>query len=105
MAEMIEPASKIFSDKNVAGLVKAKDYINAIKIIITKYKKETVTLLALSNGQKPSEYKANIVDMMKQLMDILNNKDLMQVFGLQELMVGVISSTPVTENTEETEEA
>lgn len=105
LALMIEPASQIFSDKEVAQNVRGKKYIEAIKVILTKYKSQTVQLLALANGQKVEEYKANIVDMTRQLMALFNNKELMEVFSWQSTKNGVIPSGSAMENTEATEEA
>lgn len=103
LVDMIEPAGVIFKDAEVAKLIRAKNYIDGVKYVIKNYKKETIQLLAAANGQAVTEYKANILDMIHQLLELLNDPQVIEVFSLQALSADVTPLTPATQNTEATE--
>lgn len=104
LADIIEPVSSILGDTEIAkatrdGEKKAK----LIKLALKNHPSEIVEVLARMDGVPVEEYDANIAKMVGKLMEILNDKELLDFFTSQRLTEVEISSSDVTENTEEKE--
>lgn len=83
IADIIEPASVIFGDKELKKLGKEKNKIPAVKYVLKNHKKECVEILARLNGKTVDEYDSNIAVMLKEIMEIISDKELVEVFRVQ----------------------
>ena len=105
LVELIEPAAEIFSDKEIAELVRSNGApMSAVKLAIKKHKKSVIQILATLEGVPVEQYHCNIFTLPIALLDILNDKDLMDFFSLQGQMTGANFSGSATENIVEKEQ-
>lgn len=103
MADLVEPIAEIFSDKEVQQIYKAKQpYIKMVKPAIKNHKSAVITILALLDGEDPGKYtkKINLLSLPGKLLEILNDKDLQEVFRSQGQMMDEDVSGSATEDTE-----
>lgn len=104
LAEIIEPATLIIADKKVFKEFK-KAKVKGISYILKKHKDRVVKILAALEGIPEEEYHCNIITLPKVLIEIMNDKDLVDFFGSQLPGVGTgESSGSVTENTTDEEQ-
>ena len=83
LAEILEPASEIFSDKKFTESLK-KSPISAAKIALKEHSKSVIDVLAIYDSVPREEYKVNPVEIFSRFIEILNDKDLMSAFTSQE---------------------
>lgn len=100
LADIIEPVSEIFADKEVSELFKQKGVklATVAKVIIKKHKKAVKTFLAVLERKDPETYEPTVFELPIKLIEILNDKELISVFQSQGLTGGANSSTSVLEN-------
>ena len=96
MAEIIEPASKIINDPKTKELRSNK--IEVAKHILKNHKKETLSIYELLYQDKGEN--ATPVDLLKMVMDILTDQELLDLFIAQGQNEEQTSSGSATENTE-----
>ena len=105
LAELIEPASEILSDKRIAIILKNNEApMKAVKIAIKYHKKSVIAILAAMDGVDVSKYHCNVLTLPMKLLDILNDKELMDFFSSQGQMADESTSGFVTVNTVEKEQ-
>lgn len=104
LGEMIEPASEIFSDGEFLESLK-KSIAAGASTALKKHSKEVVDILAVYDGIPREEYTVNPFQILKKLMALLKESELMSAFTSQEQETEQenLSSTPVSLTT--TEEA
>lgn len=100
IVEILEPITKIMSDKEIAEAYQKVSKLEAIKIAIKNHKKEVIEILAILDGANPAEYEINIFTLPIKILEILNDPELIKLFGLQGQTGGAISSGSVSENIE-----
>lgn len=100
IVDLLEPMTKIMSDKEIAQAYQEVSKLEAIKIAIKNHKKEVIEILAILDGADPKEYEVNIFTLPVKLLEILNDPELVKLFGSQGQTGGAISSGSVSENTE-----
>lgn len=100
LGNVIEPVSRIMTNKEFVGAVRSKKRIDAVKIALKEHKKDVIELLAALNGQKIEDYHANLIVMTKQLLELLNDEELIKVFHSQDQMISSVAFGPVTETTQ-----
>lgn len=101
LADIIEPASGIFTDEEIRDEARnGKNKIKLVQLILRNHKKAIIEILARLDGKQVSEYHANLIVMTKQLLEILNDKDLMEVFISQGQKKDSTYSGSAMENTE-----
>ena len=81
LAELIEPATEIMSDKALAEAFRSKDRIKAVKMIITDHKKSITQILAILDGEDPATYKPKLVTLPIKILEVLNDPDLEELFS------------------------
>lgn len=101
LADMIEPASKIFSDPAIQKLVKAKNKGAILKTLIKSHKTEIIQILATIDGVPVNEYDVNVFTLPLKILELLNDPELMSFFTSQESMEDLTSSIAPTVSTEE----
>lgn len=103
LADLLEPVSLILADKEVVKRFK-KNKLKGISYCIKKHQKQVIEVMAYLEGVPVKEYHCNLISLPKTVLDILNDKELMDFFGLQ-LQTGTEESFgSVTENTGEVAE-
>lgn len=108
IGDIIEPASKIFSDDVVRSLFtpekngEKKSKAAIAKHICKEYSTEVIEVLAAMGGVTPEEYSGNPLTILKQVFEILNDPDLMSVFTSSEQKTEKKSSGSAAESSEET---
>ncbi len=101
LADLIEPAAKIMSDKSVQKAFNAKKpIVLVIKEALISQKEAVVEFVAALHRSTPDEYSFTIPTLITDLMDTLNDPEIASLFTPQDT---VTSSGSVTENTEEKE--
>ena len=100
IVELLEPITKIMSDREIAEAYQKVSKLEAIKIAIKNHKTEVIEILAILDGEAPEEYEVNIFTLPVKILQILNDPELIKLFGSQGLMGGAKSSGSVLENIE-----
>lgn len=101
LADLIEPAAEIMADKELAKMLKeGKAGLKAVSYAIKNHKEAVMQILALLEGVPVEEYHCNVLTLPAKLLEILNDKELMQLFTLQGQTMEATLSASVLENTE-----
>lgn len=103
LAELIEPAGDIFSDKEVVTQIRSKNKMAAISLAIKNHKKSVIEIMAVLDGVPVREFHCNILTLPGQLVEILNDEDLWDFFVSQGLMEEQTPSGSAMGTTEEEE--
>ena len=101
LADLIEPAGEIFGDKGVADAYRNGNKLGAVKVAIKNHKKAVIEILAVLDGVPVEEYCPNLFSLPVKLLEILNDKDLLQLFTLQGQTGDATSSVSASENTKD----
>lgn len=88
LADLLEPVAEIAADTEVVEAFKGKTKLEAIKIAIKKHKKEVVEILARIENTPVEEYSFNVFTLPLKVLEILNDKDLLDFFAMQGQIVG-----------------
>lgn len=84
LAELIDPVATIASDKQIAELVKAKaGKLKVVQYVIKSHKEQILQILAAIDGVPVEEYHCNALTLPLKVLEILNDKDLMDFFTSQ----------------------
>ena len=83
LAEMIEPAVEIMSDKEFVVQARGNNMVQAVKVAIKKHKKAIIALLAATEGKKPEEYEVSLVTLPVKLLELFNDEEVVNLFQLQ----------------------
>ena len=100
LADLIEPAGEIMSDKEIGDAFKENRF-KAIGLAIKNHKKSVMQILATMDGVPVDEYKCNVFTLPVKILEILNDPDLVQLFTYQGQTGDANSSGSASENTEE----
>ena len=101
LADILEPVSEIIADPEVKAAFEGNKKIKAVSVMIKNHKPETLTILARLAGKPVDEFECNVFTLPLKILEILNDKTLIDFFSSQAQMTVNISSGSVTENTEE----
>lgn len=101
LADIIEPVGLILADKEVVEGFKSKNRISAIKPAIKNHKKELIEVMARLDGIPVEEYRVNVLSLPVKLLEILNDKELMDFFTSQAQGLAGDAGGPATETTED----
>ena len=100
LADLIEPAGEIMSDKEIGEVFK-KNRFKAIGLAIKNHKKAVMQIMAVLDGVPVDEYKCNVFTLPAKILELLNDPDLIQLFTYQGQTGDANSSGSASENTEE----
>ena len=100
LADLIEPAGEIMSDKEIGDVFKENRF-KAIGLAIKKHKKAVMQILATMDGVPVDEYKCNVFTLPMKILELLNDPDLVQLFTYQGQTGDAKSSGSVSKNIEE----
>ena len=105
LVELIDPAAEIFSDVQISNILRNNQpVIKAVKIAIKNHKQAVIQILATLDGVDVKDYHCNVLTLPIALLNILNDKELMDFFGSQGQTQGAMSSGSVTASTEAREQ-
>lgn len=100
LADLLEPAETIFSDKDVQS-ANSKSMWKAVKVAIKKHKKEVMEIMATLDGVPVEDLHINVLSLPIKVMEVISDKDLVNFFVSQSQNMESTSSGSVTENTSE----
>ena len=100
LADLIEPAGEIMSDKEIGEVFKENRF-KAIGLAIKNHKKAVMQILATMDGVPVDEYKCNVFSLPVKILEILNDPEMIQLFQYQGQTGDAKSSGSVSENTED----
>lgn len=108
IADIIEPVTVILADEEIQQVITEKKPTLLIAKTILKNQKEAILeVLAVLHKENPKEFKPSLIElpiMLVQLIqDLMDNKELVDLFQSQEMTTASVSSFPVMQNTEVTE--
>ena len=82
LADLIEPAGEIMSDKEIGEVFK-KNRFKAIGIAIKNHKKAVMQIMAAMDGVPVDEYKCNVFTLPVKILELLNDRDIVQLLTYQ----------------------
>ena len=100
LADLIEPAGEIMSDKEIGDVFK-KNRFKAIGLAIKNHKKAVMQIMATMDGVPVDEYKCNVFTLPVKILELLNDSELIRLFTYQGRTGDANSSGSASENTEE----
>ncbi len=103
LADILEPASEIMTDKEVVSLARSGKRIKAVSMTIKRHKRAVTEILAIMDGENPETYEPRLATLPIKLLELFNDPDIIQVFSLQSPNVDGITSGSAMENTKATE--
>lgn len=99
LADILAPVMAIARDKVIKA--KAREgKTAAIQYAIKNHKKSVLKILAVLDGVPVEEYKINVIQIPIKVTELLNDKDMMDFFQSQGLMILQETSGSATESTE-----
>jgi len=103
IADLIEPTANIFSDKDIQKAIGAgKSKLIVAKMALKTHKDDIMTILATLNGQDVKDYNCNPISVLKDLLAILDDAELMDFFSEQQAIMNTGGAPlSVVENTED----
>ena len=101
LAEIIEPATEIFSDPKIEKVMKSKKAkrVDVVKAILKGHKKSILTIMAILDEKDPETYEPSVIEIPVKLIALLNDPAFSDFF-LSQGQEEVKSSGSATENTE-----
>lgn len=103
LADLIEPMSKILSDKDITDPIakSSKPWTEIISLALKKHSAEIIEIMANIEGVPVEEYQINILALPIKLMAFVNKPEVQELFTGQGQKIGNESSGSATENTED----
>ena len=101
LADIIEPVGVIMTDPKVQEIVKEKNKLALVALILKEHKKPIIEIMATLDGVSVKEFtkNMNILTLPYKVMELFNDKDLISFFTYAGSMEDVISSIESAENT------
>lgn len=100
IAEIIEPATEIFSDPKVRLAAKGKNVASAVSVALKNHKKAVLHMLAVLEGEDPETYEPTLLSIPKKLIDLFSDPELSALFTSSDQTEDIELSGPQSENTE-----
>ena len=100
LAELIEPAGEIMTDKEIGEVFKQNRF-KAIGLAIKNHKKAVMQIMAALDDVPVDEYKCNVFSLPVKILEILNDPEMIQLFQYQGQTGDANSSGSASVNTED----
>lgn len=100
LADLIEPAGEIMSDKQIGDVFKENRF-RAIGLAIKNHKNAVMQIMATMDGVPVEEYKCNVFTLPVKILELLNDPDIVQLFTYQGQTGDADSSGSASANIEE----
>ena len=101
IADIIEPATEIMTDKEFVRIARSKDIPKAASVALKNHKNAVLTILAVLDGEDPKTYEPSLLSIPMKLIDLFNDPELMSLFQSPDQISVKPSSGPASENTED----
>lgn len=102
LGDIFEPLSDIMNDDAFKELIRTeRSKLKVVQYLLQKKAKSIIQILARLDGVPVEQYNKNIVQMTTDLLDMVNDKELVDFFDSQSQTLTTPSGS-ATENTEET---
>lgn len=82
VADLLVPISKIVSKPEIAD-AQSKSVIEFAAAMLKNGKREVMDMLAILSEQNPETYTCTAATVMRDVIDMVSDPDLLQLFGLQ----------------------
>lgn len=83
LADLLDPVSELMADAELQKVAMQGDKMTIAKYVLKNKNALLITIFARMNGTPREEYSATITEMLAQLLDVLNDKTLVDFFALQ----------------------
>lgn len=104
LADIVEPAMEIISDKRISEAAKSKMSRGAlVKLIIKNHKRSILTLMARVSGVDPETYNPDLFTLTADLMELISDEAFTELFQSQGQKLPDLHSGPATEAIQESE--
>ena len=97
LADLIEPAGEIMSDKQIGDIFKENRF-KAIGLAIKNHKRAVMQILATMDGVPVEEYKCNVFSLPVKILELLNDPEMIRLFQYQGQTGDANSSGSASEN-------
>ncbi len=101
IANLLDPVSRILAVEKTKEVFETKTVIEIAVYILKNFKQEALEIVCVINGEDPQKWKFTAYDVINTLTEVLNNPQIMEVFGLRSQKEESDSSGSATEITEE----
>lgn len=99
VAALLVPIGNIAADKEMAEAQKSTKHMGAfVSTALTKHSRDVMDMLAILDDQDPTEYHCNAATVLRDVMTMFSDPDILALFGLQRQTLA--SSGSASENTE-----
>ena len=103
IADLLEPATEIMSDKKIKTAYYAKNKASAIKVAIKEHKQAVKLILAVLEEKDPKTYEPSVGDIMAGAVKIMGDTALQDLFTLPNQKSEEDTSGSVSESSEDGE--
>jgi len=97
VAKLMEPIGHIAANTENAK-AKEKNGLEFVSALLRSNKKDVMSMLAILDDKDPAEYHCNAASVVKDIINMLNDPELMELFGVQSMIPA--SSGSALENIE-----
>lgn len=104
LAEIIDPVSEIVADKEFQTLIQNHKIKDSVKVLLRNHPKSVVHILAALDKVSVEDYHGNVVTMTKSLFELLDDKEVLELFISQGQIEEGNASGSAMESTEDVEE-
>jgi hypothetical protein len=105
LADILDPLSEILMDSEFQKLTKESGTkMKVVQFLLKNHKKHIIEIMARLDNVPVEEYEMNVLTFPKKILEIMNDKELVDFFRVQGQMMEDGISGPAMENTEETGE-
>lgn len=107
LADLLQPVSEIMTDQELKKLAlqPKADTFKIAQHVLKNHKKNVIAIFARIDGKEVKDYSATITEMFSQLLEIINDKTILDFFASQVPKNDGASFGPVTANIAATDEA
>lgn len=100
LANLIDPCVEIIQDKRLVTLIRGKNKAEAAKVAIRNHKQSILEIMARLDGEDPAKYSPGLLDLPRKLLELFEDKELVDLFTSQGQKQNKTDSGSVSENTE-----
>lgn len=83
IAEIIDPVSELVKDNGFKAVCDTGDRLGIVKYLLKNQGKNVLKILALINDEDPDTYEPTIIQLPKMVLELFEDPDIMELFGLQ----------------------
>lgn len=103
LADLIDPVMRITANNDFESAMKSGNLLGAVKVALKNNSKDVIEILARLDGIEVDKYECSIVTLPARLIELLNEKEILDFFGYASQQTEKESSGSATENIEETD--